>query len=199
MKALGFQPVESTIPFKVLVSDFNLHPYIEAAPGVVVPNAEATLNLTRTMADAASWDIKGVVSSELSVSSSSSSSSSSSASEKKEEKGGDDDGGLRMSATVTFETGLKAAAAAAANASSSWDRFYLFDAEVEVRYDDAGLSLYGRLAVDVASDGNGSIACGASSDDMSADAVQMSGEVAVSIAEPKLIAVRRCRLTSPSG
>ena len=32
MKALGFnfQPVESTYPFKVLVSDVNLHPYSEA-------------------------------------------------------------------------------------------------------------------------------------------------------------------------
>ena len=27
MKALGCQPVESTSPFKVLVSDVNLHPY----------------------------------------------------------------------------------------------------------------------------------------------------------------------------
>ena len=39
LKALGFQPVESTIPFKVLVSadDVNLHPYaaVRGGAGVV--------------------------------------------------------------------------------------------------------------------------------------------------------------------
>ena len=34
LKALGFQPVESTSPFKVLVSDdVNLHPYTAEASG----------------------------------------------------------------------------------------------------------------------------------------------------------------------
>ena len=44
MKALGCQPVERYIPFKVLVSDVNLHPYIVVPATVMVTRMSSSSN-----------------------------------------------------------------------------------------------------------------------------------------------------------